>query len=156
MQEYLKIAQKYLRKCHPDSASSLQKSRCSSPGLPNSDQTKKLHSGWRTRNPQQSSQGKTAGRTSVVSPQTYREQMNPTVHISMHMKNFFNNKYINSTLCPKFAFFFHCDKYSLWMKQKLPDDKIGCLFTLIKRLEIVLGRLYSYKIYTNSDVKYHN
>lgn len=52
--------------------------------------------------------------------------------------------------------FFHCDKYSLWMKQKLPDDKIGCLFTLIKRLEIVLGWLYSYKIYTNSDVKYRN
>lgn len=155
MPEYLKIAQKYLRKCHPDSASSLQKSRCSSPGLPNSGQTRKLHSGRRMRNLQQSSQGKTAGRTSVVSPQTYREQMNPTVHISMHMKNFLNNKYINSTLS-KICFFFHCDKYSLWMKQKLPDDKIRCLFTLIKRLEIVLGWLYSYKIYTNSDVKYRN
>lgn len=155
MPEYLKIAQKYLRKCHPDSASSLQKSRCSSPGLPNSDQTKKLHSGQRTRNLQQSSQGKTAGRTSVVSPQIYREQMNPTVHISMHMKNFFNNKYINSTLCLKYAFF-HCDTYFLWMKQKLPDDKIGCLFTLIKCLEIVLSWLYSCKIHTHSDVKYRN
>lgn len=84
----------YLRKCHPDSTNSLQRSRCSSPGLPNSDQTRKLHSGRRTKNPRQSSQGKTAGHTSVVSPQTYREEMNPIIHTSMHMKNFFNNKYI--------------------------------------------------------------
>lgn len=84
----------YLRKCHPDSANSLQKSRCSSPGLPNSDQTRKLHSGRRTKNPRQSSQGKTAGRTSVVSPQIYREEMNPIIYLLMHMKNFLNNEYI--------------------------------------------------------------
>lgn len=84
----------YLRKCHPDSANSLQKSRCSSPGLPNSDQTRKLHSGRRTKNPQQSSQGKTAGRTSVASPQIYREEMIPTIYLLMHMKNFLNNEYI--------------------------------------------------------------
>lgn len=61
-----------------------------------------------------------------------------------------------TSLLQVYYFYFHCGIYSLIMTQKLPDDKIGCLFALIKRLKIVLGWLYPCKIHTHSDVKYPN